>query len=53
MCEIQCIIHVKVDLQVKLADKDFEITRINMYKKIDGKNWELSPKIRICKNEEV
>lgn len=50
---MQRIIRVNVGLQVKLADKDFEITRVNMYKKIDAKNWELSQRIRICKNEEV
>ena len=42
------------------ASKDFEITMINMYKKIDGKmykidekNWEFFQRIIICKNEKV
>ena len=34
----------KVNPQVKLADKDFEITLINRYKKIEGKVYKIDEK---------
>lgn len=45
---------------MRSADKDFEITMINMYKKAEGKvykvdekNWEFLQRIRIYRNEKL